>query len=121
MDLQHSLWLIAPEEVLSLAGLALLLVAAWGGDRFARGISILSVATLVAAGFLVAPALWSGAAGPDTIAFDGQFTADAFAGFAKLMIYAAAGAALVIAPAFFDHFRNMRAEYPVLVLCSSPM
>ena len=33
MDLQHSLWLIAPEETLSLAGLILLLVAAWAGDK----------------------------------------------------------------------------------------
>jgi NADH-quinone oxidoreductase subunit N len=32
------------------------------------------------------------------------------------MIYAAAGAVLVIAPAFFERFRLMRAEFPVLVL-----
>jgi hypothetical protein len=49
--------------------------------------------------FLVAPAVCAGAAGPDTVAFGGQFRADAFAGFAKLMIYAASGAALVVAPA----------------------
>ena len=36
MNLQQSLWLVAPEEVLSLAGLALLLVAAWGGDKASR-------------------------------------------------------------------------------------
>jgi NADH-quinone oxidoreductase subunit N len=114
--LQHSLWLIAPEEVLSLAGLALLLVAAWGGDRFARGISILAVATLVAAGFLVAPALSSGAAGAGTDAFTGQYRGDAFAAFAKLLIYAGAAVTLIVAPAFFDRWRAMRAEFPLLVL-----
>ena len=33
MDLLQSLWLIAPEETLSLAGLALLLVAHGAGTR----------------------------------------------------------------------------------------
>jgi NADH-quinone oxidoreductase subunit N len=116
MDLQHSLWLIAPEEVLSLAGLALLLVAAWGGDRFARVISILAVATLVAAGCLVAPALWNGAAGAGTDAFTGQYRADAFAAFAKLLIYSGAAVTLIVAPAFFDRWRAMRSEFPLLVL-----
>src|SRR5690606_13739183 len=41
---------------------------------------------------------------------------DAFAGFAKLMIYAASGAALVVAPAFFGRGGAMRAEYAVLIL-----
>jgi NADH-quinone oxidoreductase subunit N len=119
MEFHHSLMLVAPEIVLSLSGLVLLLAAAWLGDKASRGIAIASCVALGAAFFLVAPAVCGGAAGPDTIAFGGQFTADAFAGFAKLMIYAAAGAALVIAPAFFGHFRNMRAEYPVLVLFSA--
>ena len=116
MDLQHSLALIGPELVLSLAGLALLLAAAWLGDRASRGISIAACVALGAAFFLAAPAVCGAATGPDTVAFGGQFTADAFAGFAKLMIFAAAGAALVIAPAFFNRYGMMRAEYPVLVL-----
>ena len=116
MDLLHSLWLIAPEETLSLAGLALLLFAAWGGDKAARLISILSVAALAAAAFLVAPALCSGAAGAGTEAFYGQYRADAFGSFAKLLIYGAAAATLIVAPAFFDRVKAMRAEFPLLVL-----
>jgi NADH-quinone oxidoreductase subunit N len=116
MDFQHSLWLIAPEELLSLAGLALLLVAAWGGDKAARLVSILSVAALVGAALLVAPALCSGAAGAGTEAFSGQYRADAFASFAKLLIYGAAGVTLIVAPAFFDRVKAMRAEFPLLIL-----
>ena len=63
MDWSQSLRLIAAEEILSVAGLVLLLVAAWSGDKAARAISILSVAALVAAAFLAAPALCSGAMG----------------------------------------------------------
>jgi len=116
MDWSTSLRLIAPEELLSVAGLVLLLVAAWGGDKASRLISILSVAALVGAAVLVAPALCGGAMGPDTVAFMGQFRADAFASFAKILIYGAAAASLMIAPAFFERFRAMRAEYPLLIL-----
>ena len=116
MSLLQSVWAVAPEELLSLVGLALLLVAAWAGDKSARLVSILSVAALFGAGAMVAPALCSGAAGAVTDAFTGQYRADAFAAFAKLLIYAAAGATLIVAPAFFDRFKAMRAEFPLLVL-----
>ncbi|HVR89592.1 MAG TPA: NADH-quinone oxidoreductase subunit NuoN [Novosphingobium sp.] len=116
MDWQQSLRLVAPEELLSTAGLVLLLVAAWAGDKASRALSIAAVAVLVACAVMVAPALCSGAMGVETSAFYGQYRADAFASFAKLLIYAAAGAALIVAPAFFERVRAMRAEYPVLIL-----
>ena len=116
MDWSHQLRLIAPEEMLSLVGLALLLVAAWAGDKASRAISIAAVAALVGGMALVAPGLCSGAMGPDTVAFGGQFRADAFASFAKLLIFGSAAVALIVAPAFFERVRAMRAEYPVLVL-----
>jgi NADH-quinone oxidoreductase subunit N len=116
MDLSTSLALIAPEILLSLGGLALLLVAAWVGDKASSAISIAACVILGAAFFLVAPAVCAGAMGPDTVAFGGQFRADAFAGFAKLMIFAASGAALIVAPAYFDRLKSMKAEFPVLVL-----
>jgi len=116
MDLAASLTLVLPEIILSLSGLVLLLVAAWAGDKASSAISIAACIALGACFFLVAPAVCAGASGPDTVAFYGQFRADAFAGFAKLMIFAASGAALVVAPAFFSRNGSMRAEYPVLVL-----
>ena len=116
MDFGNSFALIAPELILSLSGLVLLIAAAWLGDRAYRGISIASCVALGAAFFLTAPVVCVGGVGPDTSAFFGQFRADAFAGFAKLLIYAASGAALVIAPRFFTRLGAMRAEYPLLVL-----
>jgi NADH-quinone oxidoreductase subunit N len=116
MDFAQSLRLIAPEFVLSVGGLLLLLVAAWAGDKASRAISIASVAVLAAAAAFTAPVLCGGAMGPDTQAFFGQIRADAFAAFAKLLIFVAAAACLMIAPRFFDRWRAMRAEYPVLIL-----
>ena len=60
MDLQQSLVLLLPEEVLSVSGLALLLAAAWMGDKGSRTISILACVALGAAFFLVAPAVCGG-------------------------------------------------------------
>ena len=115
MDFQSSLALLAPEIVLSLSGLALLLLAAWSRNS-GRLVSILAAVALGAGAFLVAPALCSGAMGPDTMAFGGQFAADAFASFAKILIFVAAIGCLMVAPTFFDRRGAMRPEYPVLVL-----
>ncbi len=116
MDLTQSLRLVAPELVLSIGGLLLLLAAAWLGDKAARPISIAAVAVIAAAAALTAPVLCSGAMGAEASAFFGQVRADAFAAFAKLLIYAAAAACLMIAPRFFERFAAMRAEYPVLIV-----
>lgn len=116
MDLSSSLQLVLPEIVLSLAAMVLLLVAAWAGDRSSRAVSIASCIALGAAFFIVAPSVCAAAAGADRIGFFGQYNADAFAGLAKLMIYAASGAVLMVAPAFLGRAGGMRAEFPILVL-----
>ena len=116
MDFAASLKLVAPEIVLSVTGLVLLLASAWIGDKASRAISLVAVASLAVCAFLVAPLLCGGAMGPDTVVFDGQMRVDAFAAFAKLLIYASAGVALLVAPAYFERLQAMRAEYSVLVL-----
>lgn len=119
MDFARSLALTAPELLLSVSGLVLLLVAAWGGDKAARAISVAAVTVLTACAFMTAPALWGSAMGPQVDAFGGQLRADAFAAFAKLLIYVGAGVTLIVAPSFFDRFKAMRAEFPLLVLFAS--
>jgi len=116
MDNLTSLALMMPETILSLSGLIMLLFAAWGGAQASRAVSIACVVALGGAFALVAPTVCAGASGIDTMAFGGQLRADAFAGFAKLLIYASAAAALIVAPAFFEKRGAMRPEFPVLVL-----
>ena len=124
MDFAPSFALVLPELVLSFAGLVLLLLAAWGGDRAARKIAIAAATALFVAGVLIVPGLHVGTDGPATLAFGGLIKVDSFALFAKALIYLAGIAALMIAPAFFagpagGTERGMRAEYPVLILFSS--
>jgi len=117
MDWAQSLRIVAPEELLSVVGIVLLVASAWGQTRRdARAVTWLAILTLGVAAAMTAPALFHGVRGEAAMAFGGLFSGDAFAAFAKLLIYAAAGASLLIAPAFFEKHRAYRPEYSILVL-----
>ena len=116
MDYAASFALVIPELVLAASGLVILMIAAFGGDKASRLASILAAVALGAAAFLVGPALANGTGGEAAVAFNGQLSVDAFASFAKLLIYLSAIGCLMIAPVFFDQRRAMKPEYPVLVL-----
>jgi len=119
MDFVHSLIAVSAEELLSGASLVLLLVAAWGGDKACRAISIAAFAVLVGAAAIALPALVNSMGGTASMAFDGHIRLDAFASFAKLLIYTGAGVTLIIAPGFFDREGGLRAEFPLLVLLAA--
>lgn len=111
-----SLLMTLPELVLAVGAIALMLVAAWGGQGATRLVSVAAVAVLIGAGVaLIGPASTGGAA------FDGLYRADAFAAFAKVLIYGASAVAILIAPRFFAIGRgeDLRPEYPVLILLSA--
>jgi NADH-quinone oxidoreductase subunit N len=108
-----SLLLTLPEIILTLVALALMLAAAWMGDKSARLLTWLGIAALAGAAFAV-----PGITGRGGTAFDGLFVGDSFAAFAKILIYVAAGASLVAASGWFTRDRDYRAEYPCLILLS---
>ena len=105
-----SLRIIAAEDILSIVGLLLLLVAGWWGDRAARFITGVCILALAGAAILTMPALTNGVMGHDASAFYGQYAEDSFAAYAKLLIYGAAAAALLVAPAFFEREIGSLAE-----------
>ena len=116
MSYLSQLTMTLPEEVLSLGAIVLMLVAAWGGQRSTRVVSIASVFVLAGAGVaLVGPASSGGEA------FFGLYRADAFAAFAKVLIFGAAAVAIIMAPDFFQRTSgdDLRPEYPVLILLSA--
>ena len=109
-----SLLAVLPELILTAGGLVLMLVAAWGGEASSRVVNWLSVLTLALAGIALSASLANG-----PVAFDGLVRADAFSAFAKAMIYAAAAAAILLAPRYFRTDGKERPEYPVLILFSA--
>ncbi|MBL0117023.1 MAG: NADH-quinone oxidoreductase subunit NuoN [Sphingomonadales bacterium] len=109
-----SLLLTAPELILSIGATALMLVAAFAGDKATRFVSAAAVALLALAGLSL-----TGVAGSGGTAFNGLYSADAFGAFAKVLIYLAASVAILIAPRWFEREDRLRAEYPVLMLFSA--
>ena len=109
-----SLLLTAPELILSIGATALMLVAAFAGDKATRFVSAAAVALLALAGLSL-----TGVAGSGGTAFNGLYSADAFGAFAKVLIYLAASVAILIAPRWFEWEDRLRAEYPVLILFSA--
>jgi NADH-quinone oxidoreductase subunit N len=106
--------LVLPEEILSVGALALMLAAAWAGDRAAPLLTWLGVLTLV-----IAAAFVPGMNDAGGTAFYGLFVADSFAAFAKIVIYLAAAVSMLAAMSWFGRDQDYRAEYPVLILFSA--
>ncbi len=108
MSALESVALTLPELILSLGGIFTMLVAAFAGDKAARGISWFAIVLLICAAVA--------ACNVNGIAFNGLYTADAFAAFVKVLTYSSAAVALMMAPRWFDQEEQMRAEYAVLIL-----
>jgi NADH-quinone oxidoreductase subunit N len=116
MSYATSLYLTGAEVGLSLTGLVMLLVAAWTGTRSARMLTIVTVAALIGAA-LFSMNLFDRATGEVAgRAFGDLYRADAFGSFAKILIYLASAAVLVVTPRFFAQTGSYRAEYPVLMI-----
>src|SRR3546814_17249707 len=107
----NSLALTLPEIILTLAALALLMVAAYAGDKSARLATWLALAAFVAAALVVPGVFDRGGVG-----FDGLFIADSFAAFAKILVYIAAAVSLIAAARWFRRHRVYPPQYPVLIL-----
>jgi NADH-quinone oxidoreductase subunit N len=99
--------------VLTVASLALLMVAAYAGDKAARVATWLAIASLAGA-IAVMPGIRDlGATG-----YGGLYIADSFAALSKVLIYGAAAVSLLAAAGWFARGGTYRAEYPVLILLS---
>ncbi len=108
------LYLVLPELILTGAGLLLLMVGAWAGDKAATAITWTAAAVLLTAAIFIPYGN-----GAEALAFDGLVTSDAFARFGRILVYGAAIVALIAAPGWFKRANDYRAEYPVLILFSA--
>jgi NADH-quinone oxidoreductase subunit N len=116
MDFALSLQLTAAESILGFAGIALMMVAAWGGDRSAKLVSILSVSALIAAMCVAGNFFFNDAFASGADAFGGLYRMDRFGSFAKILIFISAAVAIMMAPRFFNRDGIHKAEYPILIL-----
>jgi NADH-quinone oxidoreductase subunit N len=122
----ESVRIAAPELLLGIGAMALLMIGVFSGDRSLRLLTWLSVLVYAAAGALLFVDLGQGAASAalpgvsvGLTAFDGLYIADRFSTFLKVVIYAGAAIAALLAIPYLSRTRTARFEYPVLLMLST--
>ncbi|MEO1040369.1 MAG: NADH-quinone oxidoreductase subunit NuoN [Pseudomonadota bacterium] len=115
-ELLADLPLLAPELILSIGAMALLMVGAFvrGDQRAARLVTTLSIFVLLGA---IGAALFL--TGEGGLAFKSAFVMDDLALYAKAVIFAASIAALLLAAKYMETEKLSRFEYPVLMVLAA--
>ncbi|MBA4757213.1 NADH-quinone oxidoreductase subunit NuoN [Sphingosinicella sp.] len=108
--LAQSLGIAAPEIVLALGAMLLLMVGTFRGDRSLGLISWLAVVIYAVAGVFMMDD------SPRAFAFDGLYVADLFSDYLKVVVYGAAAVCTVIAIPYLRRAHSDKFEYPVLLM-----
>lgn len=107
-----NLYVALPEIFLAIAAMALLMIGVFRGNKSYRQVANLSALTL-----LVALALMiTQVGGARDTTFGGMFVTDAFAVFAKTLVYLGSAAAILISGRFMAENDIDKFEYPILIL-----
>ncbi|NDW06532.1 NADH-quinone oxidoreductase subunit NuoN [Jiella pacifica] len=111
--LTSSLSIAAPELILSVGAMILLMIGVFMGEKSSQTVTGLSVAVIIIA------ALWLILITPLGTGFGGSFVLDPFARFMKILVLVGSAAAVVMSVGFAESERFNRFEFPVLVLLST--
>lgn len=111
-DLNFALNVAAPEIVLAIGAMVLLMLGAYGGARAGRLVTVLTVLLLVAAAAVAAVA-------PLGMVFKGAFVSDPLAVYSKVAVYLLSAVAVVLGEGWLRRTGIARFEYPVLVVLSA--
>ena len=105
---------LMPEIFMAVAGLALLVLGVFHGDKASSQIGWLcAIATGAVAGFLLQQDSWERI---DTLS--GMFVMDQFAGIVKLLILGGLFVSIILSIRFLEEEKMARFEYPILMLFS---
>jgi len=112
-ELVSSLTLAAPELLLAVGAMALLMIGVFTGDKANSTVTGLAVALLVGvtAWILVFP--------HDGAAFGGAFVSDPFARFMKVVTLIGSGVTLIMSVGFAREEKFDKFEYPVLIVLAT--
>lgn len=114
MTISANLAILAPELIVAVGAMVLLLFGAIRGEKGIGLVSVLATVVMAVAAWFVAMPL-----SPQIHAFGSAFTTDTFARFAKLLILLGSASTLLMAQDFFKTAGIDKFEFPVLVLLST--
>jgi NADH-quinone oxidoreductase subunit N len=112
-DMITNLTLIAPELILAIGAMALLMIGVYSGERANTLVTGLAVAILIGAG------AWMLLIGDQGEAFAGAFVVDPFARFMKVLTLVGSVVTLAMSVGFAREEKFDKFEYPVLILLST--
>jgi len=112
-DMISNLTLIAPELILAVGAMALLMIGVYSGERANTLVTGLAVAILIGAG------AWMLLIGDQGQAFAGAFVTDPFARFMKVLTLVGSVVTLAMSVGFAREEKFDKFEYPVLILLST--
>jgi NADH-quinone oxidoreductase subunit N len=104
--------LAAPEILLAVGAMVLLMIGAFGGERMARPVSGLSILLLIAAAFAVAFSR-------EGATFEGAFVVDGFARFLKILALIGSALAILMSGTYIRAEKFERFEYAVLIVIAT--
>ncbi|MEO8669497.1 MAG: NADH-quinone oxidoreductase subunit NuoN [Bauldia sp.] len=113
MTPEFAIWLVAPEILLAVGALVLLMLGAFGGERTAPAINFLSVLLIALAA--VAVLFWQ----QDGVTFNGAFVVDPFARLLKLLVLIGSGVAIVLSVGYNRDEKFQSFEYPLLIVIAT--
>ena len=103
-----------PEIFLACAGLALLLIGVFLGEKSTRIVAALAVLSFIITGAL----LLMGPTGR-VLTFNGMFVTDGFAVFMKILVLVGSSLALILSLDYLEHENMSRFEFPVLFVLAT--
>jgi NADH-quinone oxidoreductase subunit N len=113
LELHQSLSLAAPELMIALGAMVLLMVGVFSGERANNTVTGLAVAILIGAG------AWMLMFTGDGTAFGGAFVTDAFGRFMKVLTLIGSIVTLVMSVGFAKAEKFDKFEYPVLIMLAT--
>jgi NADH-quinone oxidoreductase subunit N len=103
-----------PEIFLACAGLALLLIGVFLGEKSTRIVAALAVMSFI----ITAALLLMGPTGR-VLTFNGMFVTDGFAVFMKILVLVGSSLALILSLDYLEHENMSRFEFPVLFVLAT--
>jgi NADH-quinone oxidoreductase subunit N len=108
-----SLNISAPEVILAVGALVLLMIGVYGGEKSAAPVTWLAILLLIVA------ALWIYVHPADGVAYSGAFLSDGFSRFMKILALIGSAAALFMSSGLQHETRIDKFEFPVLVVLAT--
>ncbi|WP_417463598.1 NADH-quinone oxidoreductase subunit NuoN [Kordiimonas sp.] len=106
---------VLPELILAIGAMLLLMLGVFQGDKSYSQIANLSVVLLIVTAFV----MFTQVGGDRQLTFGGMFVTDAFAVFAKTLVFVGSGIAILMSSAYLKQMNIAKFEYPILILLAT--